>query len=468
MKKIHKLVLSAFLIGSLVSCEKMGEFGDTNDNPAAVTNPVIGALLTNVQSGIAGTSYASDTRGGLYAQYFSETQYTDVSVYATPELAFTGYYSGSLMDLQNIINSEESNNMTQIATILQQYIFWHMTNLWGDIPYSEALQGADALQPKYDTQEDIYKGIFAKLGTVVNSFDNSQITGDIIFGGDVEAWKRTANSLKVMAAIQLSKKVPSASGFAATAFKEALAASGGVITSNADNFQVNYPGGSFQSPVFSRYLTRQDYAESEPMVDLLVSLGDERQSKFGSSNVGVPYGVARLDAEQFTSANPDWALILADDVRVDNSTVVIIGAAHVAFARAEAANLGWTSDNAETQYLNGISLSHEQWDVTMDPGYVLQSDVALGSDAAANYDKIALQNYIAHYPNGAMGWNIWRKTGVPTLTPAPAATNSSKEIPRRYVYNQAEFSSNGVHVEEAIGRIPGGNNQDARVWWDQP
>src|SRR5690554_1057349 len=457
MKKIHKLVLSAFLIGSLVSCDKLSDFGDTNDNPAAVTNPVIGALLTNVQSGIA--SYASDTRGGLYSQYFSETQYTDVSVYSTPELSFTGYYSGVLMDLQNIINSEESNNMTQIATILQQYIFWHIANLWGDVPYSEALQGADALQPKYDTQEDIYKGIFAKLGTAVNSFDNSQITGDIIYGGDVEAWKRAANSLKAMAAIQLSKKVPSASGFAATAFKEALAGSGGVITTNAQNFEVNYPGGSFQSPVYSRYLTRQDYAESEPMVELLVSLDDTRQTKFGSSDVGVPYGLPRLEAEQFTSANPDWALILADDVRVDNSTVVIIGAAHVSFARAEAANLGWTTENAETQYVNGITLSHEQWDVSMDPSYVTQPEVALGSSTAENYDKIALQNYIAHYPNGAMGWNIWRKTGVPTLTPAPAATNTSGEIPRRYIYNQAEFSSNEASVLEAVGRLSGGNTQ---------
>src|SRR5690554_1830229 len=274
MKKIHKLVLSAFLIGSLFSCEKMSDFGDTNENHAAVNNPVLGALLTNVQSGIAGTSYASETRGGLYAQYFSETQYTDASLYATPELAFTGYYSGSLMDLQNIINSEESNNMTQIATILQQYIFWHLTDRWGDIPYSEALQGADALQPKYDTQEDIYKGIFAKLGTAVNSFDNSQITGDIIFGGDVEAWKRTANSLKAMAAIQLSKKVPSASGFAATAFKEALAAPGGVIVSNSQNFAVEYEGNNFQSPVFTRYLTRQDYAQSAEMVGLLKARND--------------------------------------------------------------------------------------------------------------------------------------------------------------------------------------------------
>lgn len=466
MKKIHKIVLSAFLMGSLVSCDKLSDFGDTNDNPAAVTNPVIGALLTNVQSTIG--SYASDTRGGLYSQYFSETQYTDVSVYATPELSFTGYYSGLLMDLQNIINSEESNNMTQIATILQQYIFWHITNLWGDVPYSEALKGAEALQPKYDTQEDIYKGIFAKLGAAVNSFDNSQITGDIIFDGNVEAWKRAANSLKAMAAIQLSKKVPSASGFAATAFKEALAASGGVITTNAQNFEVDYPGGSFQSPVFSRYRTRQDYAESEPMVELMLSLDDARQSKYGSSDVGVPYGIPRLEAEQFTSANPNWAFILADDVRVDNSTVVIIGAAHMAFARAEAANLGWTTESEETHYLNGIELSHQQWGVTMDPSYVSQPEVALGSGASANYDKIALQNYIAHYPNGAMGWAIWRKTGVPDLTPAPAATNSSKEIPRRYIYNQAEFSSNEAGVSEAIGRLSGGNTQDARVWWDQP
>lgn len=465
MKKIHKLVLSALLMGGLVSCDGLSDFGDTNTNPSSVTSPVIGALLTNVQSGIAGGSYASNTRGGLYSQYFSETQYTEASLYATPQLAFTGYYSGDLMDLQNIINTGGSNNMEQVAIILQQYIYWTLTNLWGDVPYSEALKGTEVLQPKYDTQEDIYKGIFAKLGAAVAAFDDSPITGDIIYGGDVESWKRAANSLKLLAAIQLSKKVPSASGFAATAFKEALAAPGGVIVSNSQNFAVEYEGNNFQSPVFSRYLTRQDYAQSAEMVDLLKSRNDNRQDAYGSSDIGVPYGLVRLEAEAFTASNTNWSRILADDIRTADATVSIISAAHVALARAEAAQIGWTTENVADLYEQGITLSHEEWGVPVSPGYLSQPDVALGSN---NLEKISMQRYIASYPDGTMGWTLWRKSGVPNLTPTPAATNTSKEIPRRYVYADAEFASNEASVREAVARLQGGNTQDARVWWDQP
>ncbi|WP_177181071.1 SusD/RagB family nutrient-binding outer membrane lipoprotein [Parapedobacter koreensis] len=463
------LTATCFVL-SVAGCDKLEDFGDTNVNPGAATEPVIGGLLTNVQANIG--SYAYDTRGGLYAQIFSETQYTDVSLYGRPELAFTDYYRLYLNDLQNIINTGESNNMTQISRILQQYIFFVLTNLWGDVPYGEALQGDVNLQPRYDRQEDIYRGIFQTLGEAVDSFDDSAITGDIIFGGDVDAWRRAANSLKLVAAIQLSKAVPTADGFAAEAFREALAATGGVITTNAQNFQVNYPGGNFQSPYFTRYLTRQDYAESEPLVSLLLELEDTRQSVYGSSNVGMPYGLPRTGAEgseAFTSANPNWSRIFSEDARPEDGSVYIITAAQVALARAEASDLGWTTENLSDLYTTGIELSHAQWGVDMSAGYLTGDGVALTAVAGsgANVAQISIQRYIASYPDGTQAWSIWRKSGYPVLTPTPHATSETGEIPRRYIYATAEFSTNRASVEEAIANLPGGNTAEARVWWDQ-
>lgn len=462
--------------GSLLfsSCEKFKDFGTTNKNPAATTEPILSALLTNVESALGG--YANMTTPGLYAQYFSETQYTDVSLYSLQQPSFTGYYSGVLYDLQNIRNRNESNNMSQVAKILQQYIFWRVTDMWGDVPYSSALKGSPDLP--YDTQEEIYKGMIQALTEAVSSFDNSTILGDIVYGGNVAAWKRTANSLRMMMALQLSKKYPGPSEYAANEFKAALNDAGGYITDNSQNFSLKYPGGSFKYPWYATYDGRKDYAESKTMTDLLGSLGDPRINVFGgstevpgtttSSNVGVPYGLAKSDAEAFTSANTNWARILRGDWRTDASTAVILSAGQLALARAEAANLGWTSENLTTVYQQGIALSFAQWGLPApDAGYLNQSDVAVTPGGANNFKNISIQRYLAHYPDGLMGWDIWRKSGYPALTPAPAATNESKKIPRRYQYAPTEYTSNQEGVEAAAERIPGGDKQDSKVWWDQ-
>ncbi len=481
MKRRYIYALTALLLSGLSACNKLSDFGSTNVQPDATTTPTIGALLTNVQAGISG--YASGTRGGLYSQYFSETQYTDVSLYSLPQLSFAGNYASGLYDLQNIINLNQSANMSAIAKIMQQYIFWTVTDQWGDVPYSEALKGAENSKPKYDRQEDIYKGMIQALKDANNSFNSSAVTGDVIFNGDIASWKRTANSMRMLMALQLSKKFPTAAGYAATEFKAALADAAGYISTNAQNFKVAYPGGNYNNPWWSAYNGRKDYAESATMTNLMSSLSDTRQSVFGgvteiqgasnsntSSSIGVPYGLARSKAEAFTAANPNWARILRGDKRTPDATVVIISAAQIALARAEAADYGWTTENISTVYQQGINLSYEQWGLTAPAAaYFTQSGVALAAAAGtgANLRNIAVQRYIASYPDGLQGWNIWRKTGYPALTPAPDATNASKQIPRRYVYESNEYTTNQASVEEAVARITGGDSPDARVWWDQ-
>jgi hypothetical protein len=477
MRKKYIYALATLFVMGFSGCDQLGDFDDTNVNPAATTDPIIGALLTNVQATLG--TYGSLTRPALYSQYFSETQYTEVSLYSAPQLPFTPEYAGVLNDLQNIIDQDQNNNMTQVARILQQYIFWTITDRWGDVPYSEALKGDGT--PKYDRQEDIYKGILSTLTDAVAKFDNSLITGDVVYGGDVASWKKMANSLRMLVALQLSKKVPAPGGFAATEFKAALTNPAGYISTNAQNFDVNYPGGNFKSNWWLLYNGRKDFAESKTMTDLLSSLGDTRSNPYGgatelagqpnsnaTSSVGVPYGLTRSNAEAFTGANTNWARVLRGDLRTETGTVVLISAAQVALARAEAANYGWTTEDLVSTYNEGIALSFGQWGAAMPASYTTQGNVALGAPGTAdNLKKIATQRYIASYPDGLQGWNIWRKTGYPELTPAPAATNATKLIPRKFVYATAEYASNKASVDEAVARIPGGDTQDSRVWWDQ-
>ena len=465
---INKFLVLPLALGVLLtSCKRYSsDFGDTNVNPAATTNPILPALLTNVEAGLGG--YGAQTRGGLYCQYFSETQYTDASLYSIPQLSFEGEYSGSLMDLQNIINVNTSNNMSQVARILKAYIFSTITDRWGDIPYSKALKGDKT--PSFDKQEDVYRGCMKELTEAVAAFNStSSISGDILYGGDVAKWKKLANTLRLRLAIQVSKRFPSSTGWAATEFRAALADAAGTITSNADNFSVNYPGGTYRSPWYSLYDGRKDYGESDKMVALVGSLGDARQSAFGSSTIGVPYGRVRGFVDPWCQANPNWARILSDANRPQNGSVVLVSAAETHLLRAEAADRGWTTEDMNTLYQAGIAVSHAQWGIAA-PGssYYTQSGVALASPAGtgANISRIAIQQFIAAYPDGLRGWCIWRRTGFPALTPAPDAVNASRQIPRRYTYGTTSYATNTTAVTAAASAI-GGDTQDTKVWWDQ-
>lgn len=471
------VALSAMLLAT--SCEKIKDFGDTNINPNGTAVPSTAALLTNVLSGLGGL--AAQTRPGLYAQQFSETQYTEVSLYALPQLEFDATYAGGLMDLQNIIDintdaTTKANaakfgaNANQIATarIMKAYIFWTITDRWGDVPYFEALKGAVNLSPKYDAQEVIYKDLVKELKEANAQFQPTaaKVLGDIIYGGDIAKWQKFANSLRMLITLRTSKIYPGPTEFAATEFKAAFQDAQGYIATNSDNFTIKYPGtvAAFSNPWWALYNGRTDYAESKLMTDLTASLSDPRQAAFGSSTTGFPYGLTRDQAVAFGTS---YATIMAANKRDRSSPLVVIGASDVLLAIAEAAQRGWVSATVATFYQNAIAENWAEWGVTGNLStYMSNASVALTS-TAADLQKIQLQQYISFYPDGVQAWSNWRRTGVPALTPTPNAIGSSKQIPRRYTYGPNEYNLNSASVKEAVNRLNGGDTPDARVWWDK-
>ena len=282
-------------------------------------------------------------------------------------------------------------------------------------------------------------------------------------------WKKLANSLRILIALRTSKVYPNAGDWAATSITAAYNDADGYIATNADNFVINYTGSvaAFRNPWYTVYNGRTDFAESKLMTDLMASLSDPRQAAFGSTTVGFPYGLTRDLAVAFTNANPNYARILASGKRATNSPMVLIGASNILLAIAEAAQRGWITANVATNYQAGIQASWDQWVVTGTIAtYMANPEVALAG-TAGDRQKIQLQQYIAFYPDGLQGWANWRRTGVPALTPTPYATNSSKQIPRRYTYGANEYSVNVASVTEAASRI-GGDSPDVRIWWDKP
>ncbi|MEY3323570.1 MAG: hypothetical protein RLZZ417_3153 [Bacteroidota bacterium] len=467
-------------IGFFPACDSFTDFGNTNVDPNRTNKPVTAALITNAIAGM-GAAFITE---GLYCQYFAQSQYTDGSLYSRVEGGF-GSYSGVLYDLQNvIINNTDANlktaalvqgsNANQIAVsrILKAYYFARLTDYFGDIPYSQALTGE--VKPVYDSQQTIYNGIFKELDEAVKQFDGGVAArGDILFSGNITRWKKFANSLRLILAIRLSK-ADAATG--ATQAKAALAADGGIITANADNTMLNYPGGNFNNPWYAAYLTRQDQAISEIMVKMLNERSDPRINSYATADktgkiTGIPYGLPREQAIQFTNANPTWSFVLAPTFRAAATPLAILTAADVTLARAEAASMGWTTENSEQLYKDGIKLSMEYWKVFTQASYDTYTSGALvafaAGDNAGNLEKIRMQRWFTFYPDGLQGWSEWRRTNVPALKPTPFAINSSKQIIRRYIYPATEATLNGANYGAAVSKISGGDTNDGKVWWDK-
>jgi hypothetical protein len=496
-----KLFLAASFAASLVtvsSCSKVDDFGNMNTNPTVPLTPLTSALLTQTLSNV-GSSYVWDqggisTVGGLYCQYFSETQYTDASAqYSKPTFNWDGYYAGNLKDLQTIIdyNSDPAtaaialangSNANQIATarILKAYITWFLTDNWGDIPYNGIFSAdANGVIP-YTSQQEIYSSLFTELSEAVAQFDDgAAVKGDILFDGDITMWKKFANSLHALMALRLSKKDATTG---AAEFNAALSADGGVFE-EGENAIISYPGGNFNSPIYNYYniTSRKDYAVSEFMTDLTFGLNDDRGYSFATTNVGFPFGLTRDDAIDFSNSHTNWAKIGGGGYTMyfneSTTPVVLISAAEIYLARAEAAYLGWTGDDISGNYYAGIAESYKQWDVYSDgvsaptqvyTDYIAQDDIALGTEGGNDLEKICTQEYLAHYPNGWMGWADWRRTGYPVLT--PSGNSNLGGIPRRFPYGPNEYSLNPTNVGDAAKNYTGGSqssdSQLGRVWWD--
>ena len=494
MKKIFKISSLAVAFAVIISgtgCNKVSDFGTTNVDPGGTGTPVTSALLTNVLSGFGG--YGTSVSNGHYVQYFAETQYPGNSLYTAPVASFQSIYYGDLYDLQNIINKNTdpltkaavatagpNNSQIAIARIMKAYIFWTITDRWGDIPYSQALKGLEKVYlPKYDKQQDIYIDLVKELKEAVAQFDNSSIAvkGDVLMNyagtGTATAvnlkWKKFANSMRMIIALRTSKVYPNAGQWAATEFAAALADANGSIALNTENVSLSYPGSTFNNPWYSSYVTsaRKDDAVSKTVTDALTTLSDPRIASFGTTAVGFPYGLDRAKAVLVATATIPY--ILKGAATPATEPVVIMNSATVLLARAEAAARGWTTEVAATLYASAVTNAFAQYGYTSTQATTYLAQTAVAYTTADAIKLISTQRWLALYPNGQQAWSEWRRTGFPVLTPTIYATNAGTggQIPRRYIYGTDEYSLNADNVKAAVTGLTGGDIADARVWWDK-
>lgn len=501
--RIFSLVVGCGVLVAAVACDN-SHITSINSNPNNPTDAPAGAVFTNAaQTAAHWVGNGRDLRSTEWvAQHLSEVQYPDEDRYSrlqgpSTTSYFDDAYFQELQDLRKVIQKGQAGGNPAIwgpATVLQIWVFEYLTDLWGDIPYSQAL-GADSvggtLAPAYDKQSDIYASFFSRLADAVSAMESTDSTGlgaaDPIYGGDLTAWVKFANSLRLRLAMRIVNVDPADAN---TQLAAALADPGGIFASNDDNAKMPWPGdGVYDNPWADNFKTRDDHRMSRTLMNEMVPFGDPRvpiyaqpvldSTIYPNGYGGMPNGLnADTAGTWFNVASRPGVIFypgatsygtFGDGSGLHRPTYLMTFA-EVEFTKAEAAarSMGGLSPaEAATDYYGGIQASMDQWGVTDEAAVTVfeaQPGVAFVT-GTPGLDEIAIQKYVALYGDGTQAWAEWRRTCQPvTLHAGPNAIVSF--VPRRFEYSQTEYSVNAANVNAALAAMGGPDDFATRMWWD--
>ncbi|WP_369049118.1 SusD/RagB family nutrient-binding outer membrane lipoprotein [Tenacibaculum sp. UWU-22] len=477
MKKYkNKLILLLAVALSFSACNTV-DFGDTNVDPSepGTGNASTALILTDVQRSVS--NILADPNPVLYVQYLSKSDYPEATQYSVFNFSPKFDY---ITNLDRIIKLNQdaatkvaaqangSNaNQIAVAKLLKGYFYFIMTDRWGMLPFSEANKGLEIPFPKYDTQQEIYNGVFELIDQALGSMTATDgPTGDILFGGDMATWAKFGNTLKMIMGLRLAKADP------ATGKEKFLEAYTKGISSVSENLKYTYLlDDSNDNPWQDRFETRADYLMSNTFVNKLIGSGtstlpqDPRLPKMaqlsssGSEYAGAIYGKANPHIE-------NYSFITSDIIDKGDAPLMIFTYAEVCFARAEAGNGGlkWTTEDTATWYNNGIQASMDQWgvDATDAAAYIALKPYADISD-------IAYERWVSQFLQGYNSWAEWRRAKAMNteskiaLAPPSFMYDDTTDIPQRQAYSTDARPLNQANYDAAIAE-QGKDNLNTILW----
>ncbi|MEO7961605.1 MAG: SusD/RagB family nutrient-binding outer membrane lipoprotein, partial [Ginsengibacter sp.] len=414
--KINYILLICVASISFFGCKK--DLSEVNENQNAPANADPQFLLSNIIYQSAKNNAEEGWKNGnLLAQFTSNIEFFPIDRYdvgTNTELWNATYRL--LNDVHSIETYASGNDgYTGVALVMKSMLASLLTDLWGDVPYSQSIKGVSdgIFDPVYDTQEAIYtgaNGILANLDEATQLLSSSTdiIKGDILYKGDLKKWIRLANSLKVRYLVRISKKKN------VSAELQALVDGNMLLGSNADNavipFLASAPNQWFL--INERDGRYTDVRMSKTSEDILVPLMDARTGVYFKPTVvsvasgnpaykGLPNGLSRQG--QIAYNFNDISLIgklFRDNITGVNAPLMTY--AELQFLLAEAAQKGLISGSAKNYYEEGITVSHTYFGTTVPPGYLTSADVIL--NGTNDLEKIMTQKWISNFLNGYEAW----------------------------------------------------------------
>lgn len=495
MKKVIYIILLFTFIFS--GCDE--GFEELNVDPTKPSQVSVANKLTAAQLFVSSERYDNWRANLIYQSTMMQHIATTAGYWDGDKYTWNRGYASSLMDRYygNAIKSLEDmllqldtegapDEMKAITRILRVFAFSRLTDLYGDIPYSEAGKAVveGILTPKYDAQSDIYADMLKELeesAAALGSGTSGFGAADIIYQGDQAKWKRLANSLMLRLGFRLIKV--DAAGAQEWVTK---AINGGVMESNGDIFYVPHTGGpegvnrNGNGEVFT---VDGNPRLSQTFVDYLQSTNDPRLPVLGARRsdgstapadlIGFPNG---LDAQMLLDmtgeenmdnyAEPNRSVITGEDAPMFFQTY-----AEVEFLLAEA-NVRWgLAGDPATHYANGVRAAMEMLAIYGDGGAIDPAaiDTYLADnpyDAGNALEQLNMQYWVVTFLNEYESFSNWRRTGIPNLVPVNYPGNvTNGTIPRRMSYSESEQVNNAANYQEAISR-QGPDELTTRVWWD--
>ncbi len=453
---MKKIVLPILLIMMLLSsCEKWID-PKMNVDPNNPTEVAMAQLVAPIEANLAyvvGGELARFTCPWMQQIAGLQSQSAGNDIYVIGEADVNGdwswsLYSPGMINAKILMDKAATTNSPYyagIAKILMAYYLGVTTDLWGDIPYSDALKGANLqLKPKYDTQEEIYTTIFTLLNEAITDLKStssvfSPADEDLIYAGDLVKWEKTAYALKARYSLHLAKR----SG--TTAYSDALAAVANAYTSNDDDFKFVFGSALNNSnPIYQSEQDRAGYYSANATYEDMLSLtSDPRQSVYFNGTLGSKPGEPNANAATIGTSYASAT-----------TPVYLMSYSEVKFIEAEARfKLNSSDALAVDAYNEGLKASLQREGVYGDGTWYNANKITL---ATITLEKIMNQKYLSSFLQ-IETWTDWRRTGYPVLALATGATKS--EIPRRLPYPQDERLYNGDNM-------PAGLTITSHVWWD--
>jgi hypothetical protein len=522
MKKLSIIIcigIGVALLGS--SCGK-GWLSDLQNNPNAPTTSVatpqlvLPACITNLVNIVndvtatgANPSYEPEAVWCGYWNYqpgysFVSSVQDYVMTSTSPQL-WDPYY-GVLTNLNFMITQNagvaSDANYSDIAEILEAICFQNLVDLYGDIPYSQALNAAKNFYPAYDKQSDIYDSLTAKLDNAMadisTNLSNAAVvtptTDDVMFGGNMQSWLTFANTVKLRL---LLREVNVTAKTAYITSEISKTASYGYLTSDAlvnpgySSAQPNQMYGGFGvSPSGSLDYAASFIGANATAIGFYLATNDVRVGYFYSPlsvtattpGFFTPSVSLPADANQYAGNPVGIQAAIAGGssnigsglVQSPSQSAVMMSAAESYFLQAEATVYGWLpggNSAAQTLYQSGITKSYEFLNVG---GSTSAADAAAATYYGQNLGWVAFptgassdslvhtileQKWAAlNGINAAEPYNDWRKTfvtamntGWPIVPVSASPSNTEPHMPFCYFYPAEEQQNNNASWTAAGG-----------------
>ena len=486
--------MAAAVMSTTVGCtDSFKEINTDPDNAIEVPN---GSLLAYVQYFTSACFYdrwfALD-EPMTFCGYVSKQSYIDESRYQYRTGVQDSNWSYIYRTMNNIMDIQgratESPNLMNVAKVMEVHVMQIATDRWRDVPYSDAIKMDEGvLNPTYDTQEQIYPALLAKLKEAADGFaegGGDSLNGDLLFGGDVVKWQKYCNSMRLRLAIRIS-------GVDAALAKSTIEEVLGnpekypIMEDNDDNAFFYWQGSdsNYYEPVADAYRTRKtEFVASDVMVDYMNTNKDPR---IGVYFTPTPSSQIEGD-EDYTDGTPVYRgyTIGAKDNAVAKLYSVWgyrygqdlggfspwMRVAEVYFHIAEAKMLGYNVGNyaatAEEAYNKAVELSLEENEVS-------DADAAAYLAGAGKFDgtikKIWYEEWVAMFKQGMEGWSLYRRTGTPEtmyIAPGrPAQYENHNVPPLRSPYPSTERTLNSANNAPFDAEVVD-NLWGKPMWWDK-